>query len=172
MESSENKSPQEIIADYKKSRNSKFIKVVLGIISGLIVLSIIGSIAGISTSSSISDSDSSADTPAVETIDSSWIPSGFDAWPGDADLAWRWGTRSETKCTYSSGSCWSVMIVSKYGCPSSLYGEINLFDRSDIQIGYTNDSLSTVQPGQKVKLTFDTFNEDANTANVAKLSCY
>ena len=64
------------------------------------------------------------------------------------------------------------MIIAKDGCPSSLYGEIKIFDSSDVQIDYTNDSASTVSAMQKVKLTFDTFNDNASTAQIGKLSCY
>jgi hypothetical protein len=172
MDENQNKTPEEIIADYKRSRKSRNGKILLGVIGGFFALSIIGAIAGSTGSDSSNDSSTSNSTDVVESVDDSWAPTGFNVWSGDSDLAWRWGTRSETKCTYSSGSCWSVMVVTKYGCPSSLYGEINIFDSSDIQIAYTNDTLSTVQPGQQVKMTFDTFNEDADTANIAKFSCY
>jgi hypothetical protein len=64
------------------------------------------------------------------------------------------------------------MIISKEGCPRSLYGEIKIFDSSDVQIDYTNDSASTVSPMQKVKLTFDTFNDNASTAQIGELNCY
>lgn len=103
-------------------------------------------------------------------VEPAWYPKGFNEY--SSDLAWRWGTNAETKCSYSSGSCWSVMIVSKYGCSSSLYGEIKIFDSNDVQIDYTNDSTATVSPMQKVKLTFDTFNEDASTAAISELRCY
>ena len=64
------------------------------------------------------------------------------------------------------------MVISKSGCSSSLYGEIKIFDSSDIQIDYTNDSTSTVSPMQKVKLTFDTFNDQADSAQIGELKCY
>ena len=64
------------------------------------------------------------------------------------------------------------MVIAKSGCSSSLYGEINIFDSSDVQIDYTNDSTSTVSPMQKVKLTFDTFNDQAQTAQIGELRCY
>ncbi len=59
-----------------------------------------------------------------------------------------------------------------HGCPSSLYGEVNIFDKNDIQISYTNDSVARVQPMQKVKLTFDTLDDSADTASISKFSCY
>lgn len=105
------------------------------------------------------------------TVEPAWYPAGFTAYAYDETLAWRWGTSKETNCTYDSASCWSVLVISKNGC-SSLYGEIKIFDSSDVQIDYTNDTTSTVSPLQKVKLTFDTFNDNASSANIGKLSCH
>jgi hypothetical protein len=104
------------------------------------------------------------------TVEPAWYPADYEEY--SSNLAWRWGTSKETTCSYSSGSCWSVMVISKSGCSSSLYGEIKIFDSSDVQIDYTNDSTSTVSPMQKVKLTFDTFNKQAQSAQVGELKCY
>lgn len=133
---------------------------------------VIGSLTGVDSENNGSTSSSSnlvSETTSVEDL--SWIPEGYNSYSGDVNLAWRWGTNSETECTYSSGACWSVFVVSKYGCPSSLYGEIAIFDKSDVQIDYTNDTTTRILPGTKVKLTFDTFNEQAETAQVAELNC-
>lgn len=104
------------------------------------------------------------------TVEPAWYPADYNEY--SSNLAWRWGTSKETNCSYSSGSCWSVMVISKSGCSSSLYGEIKIFDSGDVQIDYTNDSTSTVSPMQKVKLTFDTFNEQARSAQIGELKCY
>jgi hypothetical protein len=104
------------------------------------------------------------------TVEPAWYPADYQEF--SSNLAWRWGTSKETTCSYSSGSCWSVMVIAKSGCSSSLYGEIKIFDSSDVQIDYTNDSTSTVSPMQKVKLTFDTFNDEAQTAQIGELRCY
>lgn len=104
------------------------------------------------------------------TVEPAWYPSDYSQFSDN--LAWRWGTNKETSCSYSSGSCWSVMVISKTGCSSSLYGEIKIFDKSDIQIDYTNDTTSSVSPMQKVKLTFDTFNDQAQSAQIGELRCY
>ena len=104
------------------------------------------------------------------TVEPAWYPADYEEY--SSNLAWRWGTSKETNCSYSSGSCWSVMVMSKSGCSTSLYGEIKIFDSGDVQIDYTNDSTSTVSPMQKVKLTFDTFNEQARSAQIGELKCY
>jgi hypothetical protein len=142
---------------------------ILKIIGFLLIFSFIVSLFS-GSSNSTSSSNTTVQTPVVE--DTSWIPAGFDLYPNDANVAWRWGTSKETRCTYSSGSCWSAMIITKNGCSSSLYGEIAILDSAETQIDYTNDTASSVPPGQKVKLTFDSFNEQGRKARLTKLSCY
>lgn len=134
------------------------------------VLFVIGSLSGGNSSST--NSESSSSTTNEEVVDTSWAPTDFNIYAGDENIAWRWGTKSETKCSYSSGSCWSIVVLAKKGCSRSLYAEINIFDKNDVQIDYTNDTASVVQPMQKVKLTFDTFNEQSSSAGLAKFSCY
>jgi hypothetical protein len=143
-----------------------------------VVLSVLGNLTSGSNSSSSSSNltveeqrqKASDDLANKYTVEPAWYPDGFNEY--DGNLAWRWGTSKETDCSYSSGSCWSVMLIAKDGCPRSLYGEIKIFDSSDVQIDYTNDSASTVSAMQKVKLTFDTFNDNASTAQIGKFSCY
>jgi hypothetical protein len=77
--------PDEIIAQYKSSKRKKRIKVALGIILGLIILTAIGSTQGNNQSSSPTSSNAS-----TQTVDSSWVPSGFTQWVDDENLAWRW----------------------------------------------------------------------------------
>lgn len=168
------KTPEEVIAQYKieqaeiSKRRTKIALVGIAIIA---VLFAIGSVTKDrpvgSTAPTFWDG-----TTAAESDDSSWIPSGFDGYAKDDNLAWRWGSNAETACTYSSGACWSVILVAKDGCPNSLYGEVNIFDKNDVQISYTNDTLGTVQPMQKVKLTFDTLDDSSDSANISRFSCY
>jgi hypothetical protein len=172
MDQDMSKTPEEVIAEYQaqqKVKNANKLKIALAILAGFVILSFIGS-------STDSDGDSSYVAPAVTTTtpdyDDSWIPAGFDGYTEDDNIAWRWATKSEVDCTYSSGACWSAVVIAKEGCPSSLYGEVNIFDKNDIQISYTNDTVGSVQPMQKVKLTFDTLDDSAQTANISKFSCY
>lgn len=141
-----------------------------------VLLSVIGAVGGESTPDPQKlqeQAQKASDELANKyTVEPAWYPSDYQEFAGDSNLAWRWGTSKETTCTYSSGSCWSLMVIAKSGCSSSLYGEIKIFDSNDVQIDYTNDTTSTVSPMQKVKLTFDTFNKGAKTANIGELKCY
>ena len=63
------------------------------------------------------------------------------------------------------------MIVTRDGCPSGIYAEIAILDKSGVQIDYTNDTTTRVLPKAKVKLTFDTFNEQASQARIGEITC-
>jgi hypothetical protein len=65
-----------------------------------------------------------------------------------------------------------MMVISKNGCDRSLYAEISILDKSDVQIGYTNDTASQALPMQKTKLIFNTFEDEAHSARLSKISCY
>lgn len=163
------RTPEEIIAEYerskKKSRDSRH-KTFLFVFIGAVALFVIGSALP-------SDEEKPINIQTItDTIDDQWIPAGFNGYSDDSNIAWRWATESETDCTYSSGACWSIILLAKEGCARSLYGEVNIFDKNDLQISYTNDSLGSVQPMQKVKLTFDTLNNSAQSANVSRFNCY
>ena len=64
-----------------------------------------------------------------------------------------------------------MSVTSQSGC-SSLYVEITILDSQDNNIGYTNDTTSGLQPGQNAKMVFDTFEDNASSARLAKVSCY
>ena len=140
------------------------------IIGALIFLAILGQLFGSKSSDTVSTSSTSS-TSSASTYDSSWIPTGFTAYADDENVAWRWGTTSETNCTYDSGSCWSAIVITRDGCPSGIYAEISILDKSGVQIDYTNDTTTRVLPKARVKLTFDTFNDQAEKAQIGKISC-
>jgi hypothetical protein len=119
-----------------------------------------------------------ADTPVVTTsnstasiADTSWRPTGFSLWREDFTVAWRWLDDDEFTCKYGD-ACWGIMVVTEKGCPNSLYSEVSLLDDAKVQLGYTNDSLSTALPLQKSKMIFHTFEDGVDSAVVSKIKCY
>lgn len=92
-------------------------------------------------------------------------------WSGDTSIKWRWLERDE----YSSGSggaTWGILIEARDGCPNDLYAEIQIFDKDDFAIGWTNDTTGSLRPGQQAKLVFDTFEEGARSARPNEFNCY
>lgn len=104
-------------------------------------------------------------------LNESWKPSNFIIWDENPNVAFRWLKSNEYKCEYGD-ACWGLMTISKSGCPSNLYVELSILDKNDVQIGYTNDSLSSTLPLQKSKMVFGTYQESADTARISKISCY
>lgn len=98
-----------------------------------------------------------------------WFPRGYTEF--EAGIAQKWLSVGEYSCSYSGVSCWGMSVISKNGC-GNLYVEITILDTAGNNIGFTNDSASGLQPGQKAKLIFDTFEDEAKFARVAEINCY
>jgi hypothetical protein len=109
---------------------------------------------------------------ADEPVDTSWIPSDFNSYSGNDNIAWKWADAvgGGYDCEYGD-SCWALLVITRDGCPNGMYAELAIFDRNDIQIDYANDLTTYVSPKQKVRLGFDTFNDNARTASVAEINC-
>ena len=108
----------------------------------------------------------------VEPVDTSWIPEGYNAYISDDNIAWKWADAvgGGYDCEYGD-ACWALLVITRDGCPNGMYAELAIFDRNDIQIDYTNDLTTYVSPKQKVRLGFDTFNDNARTASIAEINC-
>ena len=119
----------------------------------------------------VTDSLESQKSSENEKSSIEWVPKNFEIWSGDSNIAWRWLGPNEFSCKYGD-ACWGMMIVTKNGCSSNLYAELSLLDKAGIQVGYTNETMSSALPLQKSKLIFETFEETAESARVAKISCY
>jgi hypothetical protein len=165
--------PENEMAPSPKKSPSKFIWIILI----FIIVGIVASVAGKGSSSNTANTAFSgssnvtanqSDTPTpVPTA--KWYPNAYHEFSDG--IAWRWATNSETTCRYSTGSCWSVMVISRDGCTSGIYAELAILDSAKVQIDFTNDTSTNVPPMQKVKLTFDTFNDAAKSARLSTLNC-
>lgn len=108
---------------------------------------------------------------SVPTSNTTWVPSGYNAWSSDSNIAYKYV--DNPKCTYSDGICVAINVVTERGCPTSLYGEISLSDKAGIQYDYTNDSISSLPAGSIGELTFNILDyERFNSFNLTKISCY
>jgi hypothetical protein len=160
MTNASEKSPEEVVREFKKKqelRRNIFVAIAIVLV-------------GVWAYNSGSSSQNSSSAPVPVTVDTSWIPSEFNSWTDDPNVAWRWLKTKEFKCT--GDSCWGMMVIAKNGCDRSLYAEISILDKSEVQIGYTNDTLSQALPMQENKLIFNTYEESAYSARLSKISCY
>jgi hypothetical protein len=69
----------------------------------------------------------------VEPVDTSWIPSDFNSYAGDDNIAWKWADAvgGGYDCEYGD-SCWALLVITRDGCPNGMYAELAIFDRNDI----------------------------------------
>lgn len=95
-------------------------------------------------------------------------PAGFTRY--DAGTGYRWIEPAAGDCI--GDKCWAMEVVTRAGCPTSLYVELSLVDSSGTAVGYTNDVAGAVSAGQKARLTFDSFEASARTARLTQLNCY
>jgi len=98
-----------------------------------------------------------------------WYPKGYDDYSSDESLAWKW---TDESCGYSSGYCWTMRVISRDGCYSGLYGEINI-EQNDVVIDYTNDVIGSLGAGKTAKLSFVHFDSGQGTlsAVLTELNC-
>ena len=64
------------------------------------------------------------------------------------------------------------MIIARNGCDRNLYAEVSILDKNNVQIGYTNDTVSSALSMEESKLIFNTYEEYADTFRLSKISCY
>jgi hypothetical protein len=126
---------------------------------------------GSSSLNSISSMNGSTNQTSTDT---SWIPGGYSAWEDGSNLAYAVGPDiSQAQCGYEF--CFGIYVVSKSGCKNSLYGEIDLVDKTGTKIGYSNATLGSLSPGTKGLLIFHVSGGDLqqmDTWPVSKISCY
>lgn len=160
MTSASEKSPEEVVREFKKKqelRRNIFVAIAIVLV-------------GVWAYNSGTSSQNSSTSKIPTAVDTSWIPAEFNSWVDDSNVAWRWLDSKEFECT--GDSCWGMMVVTKNGCPRNLYAEISILDKSQVQIGYTNDTLSSALPMQKSKLVFNSYEKSAHSARLSKISCY
>ena len=156
---------------------------VLGILLGLLLVFVIGATlkAGNFTKPAgpskpmvtYSDAhlDPYKDRPELDSPNSS--SNDLVTWQGDSSLAYTSFTVSTAQCGYGAG-CLGIIVETKNGCTSRLYGEIELLDGSDTNIGFSNDLLGHVGAGKRAKLVFHLTDSELSQAknwNVTKISC-
>lgn len=123
------------------------------------------------SSSSLKAYDSALNRAVKVAKDAPWYPKGyyFSSFIND-NVAWKWVDRS--KDCYSCYQ-WDMQVKTKTGCSSNLYIEGNLLS-GDSVVGWTNDSLSSIAPGQTGNMRFQSYLSGYGTLSlqVTKISCY
>lgn len=97
-----------------------------------------------------------------------WYPEGFTVYLGNSDVAYSWAERG---CTYSSGRCAHMDIVTKSGA-DNLYVEVTFSDSNGAYVDWSNDTARALRAGQIAKLEFVTFDNSARNVKIAEITTY
>lgn len=144
---------------------------VLGLLIGRTTSSPIEDVEEIAVETTIPKTTTSTSTSSTTTTQA-WNPSGYTVVSPSDGIAMRWLEDNEFDCDYQGDWCWGMEVISRWGCPSSLYVEISIKNKSGVNIGWTNDTAQGLGAGQKAQLIFGTYESQAETASLAEVSCY
>ena len=115
------------------------------------------------------DADAILDGIRELAADAPWYPEGFSEY--SANLAYRWST-NEGGWPCNSCVFWKMTVVTKNGCTSGLYGEINVL-RNGSTVDWTNDLVAYVAPGGSAVLTYTRYPYNSGLqGQLIELSCY
>jgi hypothetical protein len=101
-----------------------------------------------------------------------WYPEGY-AEIQSGDYAYKNISKSANidcyECRYAI-----MNFISKFGCPSGLYVEVNFMDSSGTVYDWSNDTLPTLGARQKARLEFITYRSSggSGTWRIANINCY
>jgi hypothetical protein len=97
-----------------------------------------------------------------------WYPEGYSEWSADSNVAYKWVSGS---CDYGT-RCSHVRVVTLTGCPTNLYVEANFENDYGTVIDWTNDTASYLGAGDSAYLTLSSYDDNAETTDLTKISCY
>lgn len=112
--------------------------------------------------------ESAADDISVKAANKPWYPIDFQVIPSHPDFAYK---NFPTSCTYSFGSCAKFKIVSKYGCPKSLYVEANSIVNGEV-VDWGNDSVRSLAPGRVAVMEASFTASSRGSWEFADITCY
>lgn len=155
----------ELVQAKSKITKDKFASTSKKIWLASFILFIIFSLITFSNGSEEASSTDSSSAYSYE--DTNWVPAGFNVWPSDSNVAFKW---SDGECSTSYG-CVYATFVSKMGCPNSFYAAINWLNTSKAVVSYDNATLPSLLALQEASLRFDDIQENGASAQMAEISC-
>ena len=94
-----------------------------------------------------------------------WYPKGYNEF---GEIAWKW---TDESCGTRYGYCWTMRVISDSGCYGGVYAEVNILQNGTI-VGWSNDTLGSLPPGQKGKLAFTEYGgSGTKQAQLTELNC-
>ena len=96
-----------------------------------------------------------------------WYPVGYSEY--DATFAYKWVKNASDDCW--GCSYWTIDVVTSTGCPNGVYVELNVLN-GDTVIDWTNDTLSSLSTSQVGRMQFETYNDNAKSAQITDMTCH
>lgn len=156
---------------FRQMRNFKRSIIFIAIICIIAIIDPLNKDTGKNSNNS---SNNASNTTKSTAVDTSWFTSDFYRWEDGSQLAYTIDRVTDSQCGYGAG-CLGIIVQAKNGCPNSLYAEIELLDGSDINVGYSNDSIGSLGAMKKAKLKFHLSDSEISQVkdwNITKISCY
>lgn len=139
---------------------------------GLIGLLVLGGLLFQCVNSSVNSGSSTSHSNMV-TAESPppWTaPEGYTTTQTDNGVPFGIKWQKKPKCELGDW-CMGVDIITSVNCPH-FYASITLLDKSDTNIGWTNDSAQGVIAGEKASLTFNGYQSGVASGRIAETKCY
>ena len=157
--------------------------IIIGVawIALMVIGGVIGAVSGGNSATNSSSHSSSVTAPKVEAqpkaavteapaqpVQTDWFPKGYHEFSDGVAYKWANAKSDCYQCSY-----WSMYVIARDGCPSSVYAEINIVDKGTV-ISYTNDTLGGLEPMQKGLMKFESYESLPNgtQGQLKDISCY
>ncbi|HYC98502.1 hypothetical protein [Brevundimonas sp.] len=117
---------------------------------------------------------SAGDSLATNDVTTSWIaPPGFNVYKSTrgGGVATQWDEPTPAECSGDRASCFVVNVVTENDCPLSLYMSITLLNAAGQISGWTAETAQSVQPEERARLVFKTYDRGIVSARVAEIRC-
>lgn len=130
-------------------------------LSAFLLFGLVSCVALVGQSIEESERESSG-TASIEST--AWVPEGFTSF--NNKVATKWIDVPGDQCYLDS--CYAMEVVASEQC-SHVYVELALLDSAGTNVGYTNDSTSSLEAGQRAVLVFNA--SAGQQAKISKINC-
>ena len=164
-----------------KGIQSKGLRVVASVVAVIAIGAVVSSTQHSNSYSSDSTSSSSDQSNVVNdsssSDNSSWIPSGFEAFDSNADIAqdpnYQAGNCQNSNSNSTSGYCWQFQIVTKSDC-QVVTATLDLYN-SGSSIGQVTGEVESTSSGVPATLEIDAYDnadvDDSTTGSISNITC-
>jgi hypothetical protein len=108
---------------------------------------------------------------APQGPDLSWIPAGFRAVTDDGTAAFQIVTPIDLSCSAQGSSCIGYRIVTRDGCPSGFWLQVNVLNRMGVKMNEGWAIGPPVYPGEQAEVTVDWEGQPGSSYSIWDFQC-